>query len=154
MKTTEEMFWEVFAIMQNMAEKFKELAKDRLLPTRDQIVKHVSYSCNVDPDIVLTRTRKEEIAEARQLIHVLFKFGLNLSLSKAGYYGGRFDHATVMNSINRVSDRYNSYPMYRDSVNQMISHLFQSEEIQQHIKARIIDPHLDRKHSYAKLETA
>jgi len=154
MKTTEEMFWEVYAIMQNMAERFKELAHSRLLPTQDQIIQHVSYSCKVDPDVVLTRTRKEEIAEARQLIHVLFKFGLNLSLSKAGYYGGRFDHATVMNSINRVSDRYKSYPMYRESVNQMIANLFQSEENQNQIKARIIDPHLDRKHTYAKLELA
>ena len=146
------MFWEVYAIMQNIAEQFRELAHTRQLPTPNEVAGHVAACCGVQPELIFTKTRKREIAEARQLLSTLLKFGLKLSAAQVGIMVGNFDHATVLHGINQVSIRYQVYPKYRDSVDNMIEHLFNAD--QEHIKARIIDPHLDRKHTYAKLEVA
>jgi len=149
-KTTEQLFWEMYAIMQDMAEQFRQLSHTKSLPTPDYVTRYVANRCNVSVDEITTRSRKQDIAEARQLLSALLKFGLRLSARQVGTMVGNYDHATVLHSINKVSTRYAIYPMYRNSVDKMIEHLF--SEDQDYVKARIRDPHLDSRDLYAKFK--
>jgi len=151
-KTTEQLFWEMYAIMQDMAEQFRQLSHTKSLPTPDYVTQYVANRCNVSVDEITTRSRKQDIAEARQLLSALLKIGLRLSARQVGTMVGNYNHATVLHSINKVSTRYAIYPMYRNSVDKMIERLF--SEDQDYVKARIKDPHLDSRDLYAKFKTA
>jgi len=149
-KTTEQLFWEMYAIMQDMAEQFRQLSHIKSLPTPDYVTQYVANRCNVSVDEITTRSRKQDIAEARQLLSALLKIGLRLSARQVGTMVGNYNHATVLHSINKVSTRYAIYPMYRNSVDKMIERLF--SEDQDYVKARIRDPKLDSRDLYAKFK--
>ena len=101
---------------------------------------------NCEPlDAVLQKSRKREFVDARQMMAAVLKFGLRMSQANVGDLLGGLDHATIKYSIDQVAARYNTYHSYREMMDQAIEHLFESVEVQQYIKARIIDPSLDRK---------
>lgn len=120
----------------------------------NHILNTVALFHDIEPDMLKVKRRNRVIVEPRQLCFALIMFGLKMSCERVGEQMGQFDHVTVLYGIGKVSERYQAYKHYRSHVDEIIAILFSSDEIQQHIKARIIDPHLDRKHSYAKLETA
>jgi len=140
----------MYAIMQDIAEQFRQLSHTKSLPTPDYVTQYVANRCNVSVDEITTRSRKQDIAEARQLLSALLKIGLRLSARQVGTMVGNYDHATVLHSINKVSTRYAIYPMYRNSVDKMIERLF--SEDQDYVKARIRDPKLDSRDLYANMK--
>jgi hypothetical protein len=148
MKTTEEMFWECFAVMQKIAEQYKLEKYLSEMPTPDAVTQYVAARCGVTETEITSKSRKAEIVEARQLLSTMLKFGLKITASNVGIIVGNFDHATVLHSIKEVSTRYNVYPAYRKSVNKMVEHLFKSDY--DRIIERIIDPSKDRKESMFK----
>ena len=62
----------------------------------------VCYNKEVDPDMLLLKTRKREIVESRQLVaYFLYKKFEKRSLHKRGLELGK-DHATIIHSIQTV----------------------------------------------------
>jgi len=62
----------------------------------------VCYNKEVDPDMLLLKTRKREIVESRQLVaYFLYKKFEKRSLHKIGLELGK-DHATIIHSIKTV----------------------------------------------------
>ena len=144
---------EYFPNLINAIEYYSNQFKPKRKMMNTQIEKIKEYVCSVldiDPDVVFNNTRKAEIVEARQLIATLYKYGLRMSHTTAGANVGGKDHATVLHSISKVHERYETYPGYRNTVNDIISHLFTMKSDQQYITDRIIDPHKDRRNVLAK----
>lgn len=106
----------------------------------NEIVNTVCKSYNLDPGLVRLRTNKREIVEPRQLCVTLLVFMLKMSTKNAGAEIGGFDHCTVLNGIRRVSERYQTYRYYRDSVNLILSNLCKSPDEVEYIIDRIINP--------------
>lgn len=119
-------------------------------PDIDTIIKTVCNHFQIDPALILFKTRRREISETRQLVFALVRFGLRLSSIKTGTDLGMFDHANVLHGIKKVSDRYQCYKDYRHTVDGLIRSLWSDPDQQQYITDRIIDPHKDRIESQAK----
>jgi len=117
----------------------------------DAIVSAVCNSYHVDSALIRIKTRRREIVDPRQLCFALIMFSLKMPCDQVGSEMGGFDHATVLHGIQKVSDRFNTYPYYRQQVTFLIKSLFELPDKQQHIIDRIIDPHKDRKESMAKI---
>jgi chromosomal replication initiation ATPase DnaA len=154
--TTEEQLIKIHSNLGVCIAKLREIRQtEKILNCNvSDILEHVSERCGITISEMLDKSRRSEIVNARQIASTLIKFGLRMSLKDVGENMGGFDHSTILHSINEVSNSYSVYPMYKQSVDKMIDHLFTSDEIRQYIKDRIIDPHLDRKNSYAKFEPA
>ena len=155
MKTLEEKLSEIHNLIGeylNTVNKLRTDFKDNNLPTPQQIMEHIADR-NCEPlDAVLQKSRKREFVDARQMMAAVLKFGLRMSQENVGELLGGLDHATIKYSINQVSNNYNTYKDYREMMNQAIEHLFESVEIQQYIKARIVDPSIDRKQAMFRFE--
>lgn len=84
----------------------------------------VSRVFGIHPQIIRWRTRKPEILIPRQVAMTLawgyFPENSSFTLAKIGEYFGGFDHATVINAINRVSDLFETDKYFRNK----IKHLF------------------------------
>lgn len=88
---------------------------------KQHIFKEVLASvCNeyeVNEDLLIKKTRKREIVNARQIAMYFLKSFTHFSLKSIGdYFGGR-DHTTVIHSLKTVNDLMYSDPDYRQRVN-------------------------------------
>lgn len=70
----------------------------------DLILKNVLSYSEIDKELLFSKTRKREIVKYRQLCHYYAEELTIASLSTIGSYFGNKDHATVLNSINSVSN--------------------------------------------------
>ena len=155
MKTLEEKLSEIHNLIGEYLSTVNKLRTDftnNNLPTHKQIMEHIAYLNCVQLQDVLQKSRKREFVDARQMMAAVLKFGLKMSQANVGDLLGGLDHATIKYSINQVSARYNTYHSYREMMDQAIEHLFESVEIQQYIKARIVDPSIDRKQAMFRFE--
>jgi hypothetical protein len=121
------------------------------LTTIDEIVNAVCKSYNIDPGLVRLRTNKREIVEPRQLCMTLLVFMLKMRTANAGKEMGGFDHATVLNGIRRVSERYQTYTYYRDSVKLILSNLCKSLDEVEYVIDRINNPRIYALESLARV---
>lgn len=112
------------------------------LTTINEIVNAVCKSYNIDPGLVRLRTNKREIVEPRQLCVTLLVFMLKMTTKNAGKEMGGFYHATVLNGIRRVSERYQTYTYYRDSVKLILSNLCKSLDEVEYVIDRINNPRI------------
>lgn len=78
-----------------------------------RVLNTVAKHFDVAIELINQRTRKNEIKEARQVAQALFVHELKLTLAKAGEKIGKKGHATVINSIKRVSEYYTTEKEYR-----------------------------------------
>jgi len=82
----------------------------------EAILKRVSYHFDVQKDVILRRTRKREIVNARQvyiyIIHVFFNVPSTFFQEAIGY-----DHATVNHCKKVVHNLYETDVEYRDKFN-------------------------------------
>lgn len=155
MKTLEQMLTDIYhqigeylATVNNLRIAYEE----NNLPTPQQIMEHIADQ-NCEPlDAVLQKSRKRELVNARQMMAAVLKFGLKMSQENVGELLGGLDHATIKYSINQVSNNYNTYKDYREMMDQAIEHMFESVEVQQYIKSRIVDPSIDRKQAMFRFE--
>lgn len=127
--------------------------KKTVINTKQELITHhICTVFGIDPNTVFSKTRKREIVYARQLIATLYRFGLRMSLATVGINTGRRDHATTLHSVIKVSERYEIYGDYRNTVNDIISYLFPLKSDRVYIKTRIIDPHKDKRESLTKYQ--
>lgn len=70
----------------------------------EEIAQVVSEHFNIDPDLIYSKTRKREIADARQIVMYLAKKHTKLSSTAIGTKLSR-DHATVLHAEKTVSQR-------------------------------------------------
>jgi chromosomal replication initiator protein len=71
----------------------------------EDIIKIVSNHYNVEPEEVTGKSRKQEIALARQVAMYIMKRTMNHSLEHIGtVFGGR-NHTTAMHSVNNITER-------------------------------------------------
>jgi len=141
--------------MDEIIEAVKECGKteEPVKPTTsiDEIVNAVCKSYNIDPGLVRLRTNKREIVEPRQLCVTLLVIMLKMTTSNAGKEMGGFDHATVLNGIRRVSERYQTYTYYRDSVKLILSNLCKSLDEVEYVIDRINNPRIYALESLARV---
>ena len=119
-------------------------------PTPERIRQVIAQFHDLTDEQITMACNRPEIVEPRQLAMTLIKIGLGKSLAFTGVELGNFDHATVLNAIKRVHERYTCYNHYRIMVDSLVAELFPSTDQQQYITDRIIDPHKDRRNVLSK----
>ena len=70
----------------------------------DRIFFAVTLKTGIKKDVMLKKTRKREIVQARQLVQHFAKLKLDKSLSQIGVLTGLKDHATVLHSYKTVNN--------------------------------------------------
>ncbi len=83
----------------------------------ENIVRKVSEISNVKEDDIVGKSRKMEIAEARQVSMFLCRDIMGTSLNNIGMFFGGRDHTTVMHALKTVDKKQNN----NDRMKQMIS---------------------------------
>ena len=73
--------------------------------TIEDIVKKVSMESFVKEKDIVGKSRKMEIAEARQMSMYLCREIMGISLSNIGVYFGGRDHTTVLHSIKKITNK-------------------------------------------------
>ncbi len=71
----------------------------------EEIVKMVSNVSNISEKQIVGKSRKMEIAEARQLSMYLCRNIIGVSLNNIGVYFGGRDHTTVMHAVKTINNR-------------------------------------------------
>ena len=71
---------------------------------------------SIDPEVFLSKTRKREIVQARQIAMYLSRSMTKTSLSSIGAQIGGKDHATVLHACNTVSDLMDTDRSFRGFV--------------------------------------
>ncbi len=85
----------------------------------DTITSQVCNHFNISEKMVYSKSRKREIAQARQVAMYLAKQLTDKSLSEIGAAMGNRNHATVLHSIRNVSDQMEYDSFLRRSVKQI-----------------------------------
>lgn len=84
----------------------------------DDIIQIVCDQLKVDRELLLTKTRKSHIVQARQLAtYFTRKFVKSLSLKNIGEYFGGKDHSTVLHSCKVVENMIQTDPSFKDTAN-------------------------------------
>lgn len=84
--------------------------------TVQEIKKAVCQYFEIAPDVLLSKTRKREICQARQIAMYLSRNHTKNSLSTIGSLVGGKDHATVLHSCNTVNNLMDTDRMFRQYV--------------------------------------
>ena len=82
----------------------------------EQIIKTVSREFKVSPDDLLGRSRKQKIAQARQVAMYLLIYELELSPTQVGRLLGGRDHATVIHGAGKINGEINEDGQLRQDV--------------------------------------
>lgn len=82
----------------------------------DRIMEEVCKEYGVKKNLVLSKSRKGVVVEARKMIHYLAKELTTLPLKEIGKEAGMRDHATVLHSYRTIADFVKIYPYYKDRV--------------------------------------
>jgi len=89
----------------------KETFKPAL--TIDQVFNFTCDHYKIDKNILLTKNRKSEIKEVRQIFQSLARTFTTLSLDKIGKFNnGNYDHSTVLHSIKIVQNHRETEKRY------------------------------------------
>jgi chromosomal replication initiator protein len=81
----------------------------------EHIIKMVCDEYGLTEKAVMSKTRRQEIIKARQIIHSLLRYNFKkLSLSKIGRRCGNKDHSTVINSCKSVMNQVETNKFYRE----------------------------------------
>ena len=81
------------------------------------IKKEVCEYLNINIKLIDTKTRKREIAEARQIIHYLSRELTNATLEDVGFQIGGRNHATVLYSLTVINDRMSYDKKFTEIIN-------------------------------------
>ena len=98
----------------------KVVAHDLRPPiTIDQIQRQVGEFYDLPVDLLRAKTRKQEVALARQVAMFLSKELTNSSLKTIGLHFGGRDHSTVIHACQAVEDRVNTDVVFRSNLEQL-----------------------------------
>lgn len=85
--------------------------------TPEKVVKATCEALNIDRSDVVGKTRKKEVVEARHIISFILVKKVGLTLKRVGqYYLGGRDHTTVINSIKKFDNLYQTEEGFRAKV--------------------------------------
>ena len=94
--------------------------------TIEEIVKKVSEISSVPEKEIVGKSRKMEIAQARQVSMFLSREILGKSLSGIGMYFGGRDHTTVMHAIKTISEKVDTNDVINNTISKLRTDLNQS----------------------------
>ena len=94
--------------------------------TIEEIVKKVSQISSVPEKEIVGKSRKMEIAQARQVSMFLSREILGKSLSGIGLYFGGRDHTTVMHAIKTISEKVDTDDVISNTISKLRTDLNQS----------------------------
>ena len=102
-----------------MAEKItdKIVGEQKTDVTIDKVQKAVCQYFNITRDTLLSKTRKRQIVQARQIAMYMSRNLLNCSLSTIGSEIGGKDHATVLHACTTVQDLMSIDKTFKQYVN-------------------------------------
>ena len=101
-------------LAQSLVEKVVTENKTELTVERIQNV--VCNYFGIKPEMILSKTRKREIVQARQIAMYLSRNHTKSSLATIGSQIGGKDHATVLHSCNTVSDLMDTDRTFRQYI--------------------------------------
>lgn len=101
-------------LAQSLVEKVVTESKTELTVERIQNV--VCNYFGIKPEMILSKTRKREIVQARQIAMYLSRNHTKSSLATIGSQIGGKDHATVLHSCNTVSDLMDTDRTFRQYI--------------------------------------
>lgn len=85
----------------------------------DVITKVVCEHMKVDEKKIRDKTRKKEIAEARQISMYLSKMMTNSTLKMIGLHFGGRDHSTVIHAVTEIENQINTNSRFKDQVDEI-----------------------------------
>ena len=98
--------------------------------TIDVIISRVSHFFNVPQELLASKRKTQEVAQARQVAMYLARTLTQLSLKAIGsYFGGR-DHSTVIHSVNLTRSAMKVDPHLKHLVDSIINALYRLPAIQ------------------------
>lgn len=88
-------------------------------PQIDTVIVETASYFNIDPKLLISNSRKKDIALARQVAMYISRNVLEMSLPKIGEeFGGR-DHTTVMHSINKIEEEKENDSFIENVINEV-----------------------------------
>jgi chromosomal replication initiator protein len=84
--------------------------------SKEEILEIIAEECSIKVSDIVDKTRKREVVNGRFIFCGIMKEYFGYSLTKIGEFIGR-DHTTVIHSIEKYRDRYQTEEHYRSSVN-------------------------------------
>ena len=94
----------------------KAVNMEKKVITPDKIQNTVSNYFNIELKDIHSKSRKQEIAKARQITMFLFKKHTNFSFAHIGSLIGKRDHATVLHACRTVQDLIDIDKSFRSSM--------------------------------------
>ena len=92
--------------------------KKNAKPQIDTVIVETASYFNIDPKLLVSNSRKKDIALARQVAMYISRNVLEMSLPKIGEeFGGR-DHTTVMHSINKIEEEKENDSFIENVINE------------------------------------
>jgi chromosomal replication initiator protein len=89
------------------------LKKSKMKMTEEQILKIVGQECGLTKEQIISRSRKREFVESRHISAYVIKRKTRYSLAKIGEGLGGRDHTTIMNSVRKFEDLFETDPVFR-----------------------------------------
>lgn len=86
---------------------------------KKQIYDVVSNEYGITPDILLSKSRKQTLVDARNLTMVCLKLKYGMSLNEISYDMGRRHHSTVIHSYFQFMNRYKNEENYKKIANKV-----------------------------------
>ena len=81
-----------------------------------QISKHVTSKMNVTERLIRGKSRRQDVALARQVIMYLSRELTNLPLSKIGNQLGKRDHSTVVHACKTIENKINDDDLFKNQI--------------------------------------
>ena len=103
------------ALAEKITEKIVGEQKNEV--TIDKVQKVVCEYFNISREALVSKTRKRQIVQARQIAMYMSRSLINCSLSTIGTEIGGKDHATVLHACTTVSDLMSTDKTFRQYVN-------------------------------------
>ena len=86
-----------------------------------EISKHVASKMNISERFIRGKSRRQEIALARQIIMYLSRELTNLPLSKIGENIGKRDHSTVVHACKLIEKKITNDDIFKNQINDYLS---------------------------------
>ena len=105
-------------LTQRERENFKNNQRSlRYRISKDEILEIIAEECCIKVSDIADKTRKREVINGRFIFCGIMKEHFGYSLKKIGEFVGGRDHTTVIHSIEKYHDRYQTEEHYRMMVN-------------------------------------
>ena len=105
-------------LTQRERENFKNNQRSlRYRISKDEILEIIAEECCIKVSDIADKTRKREVINGRFIFCGIMKEHFGYSLKKIGEFVGGRDHTTVIHSIEKYHDRYQTEEHYRMIVN-------------------------------------